>query len=243
MSAEHPALCGGLSACDPTKPLSNFSPGPCPLPPAVMSEIQAELLSYNGTGCSVMELSHRSPEYRSIHEDALAVLRRVMKLPETHELLFTHGGGHGQFAAVPLNLCPSGKAASADYIVGGDWARKAAAEAAKFVTVRIAAENDGSRLPVRAAWDLDPAAAYRYICSNETIKGTEYRELPAFDDDVPLVVDMSSDICSKAVDWARVGVAFACTPKNIGHAGLTIVVVNKALLESTSVAAACPGAN
>lgn len=217
----------------------NFSPGPAQLPPAVLREIQAELLDV-GTGTSVMCLSHRSPEFGAIFDSALAVLRRVLKLPDTHVLLFTHGGGHGQFAAVPLNLCPAGKESRADYIISGTWSRRAAAEASKYVTVRTAAEGDGTRLPRREEWDLDPQASYRYLCSNETVDGLEFTSLPAFDDDVPLVVDMSSDIASKPLEWSRVGVAFACAPKNIGHAGLTVVALRRSLLDGVG-STSCPG--
>jgi len=163
-------------------------------------------------------------------------------VPETHAILFMHGGGHGQFAAVPLNLAGAGKeGCSADYIVNGTWGRRAAEEARKYVTVRLAAESDGSRLPPQSEWDLDPNASYRYICSNETVNGLEFHSMPAFDDGVPLVVDMSSDIATKRIDWARVGVAFACAPKNIGHAGLTLVVVRKDLLMGRVAQLQCPG--
>ena len=236
------ALDGAISAFDTSKPVANFSPGPAPMPNSVMDEIQKEMLDYRGTGISVLSMSHRSPEFGAIIDDCRSVLRRVLRLPESHEILFTHGGGHGQFAAVPLNLCPGGpNESSADYFVHGSWGRRAAAEAAKYTTVRIAAETDGKTLPPRSSWDLNPNASYRYICSNETVDGNEYHTLPAFDDNVPLVVDMSSDICSKPIDWNRVGAAFACAPKNIGHAGLTVVVVRKDLLISRQAQPTCPG--
>lgn len=209
---------------------------------AVMREVQAEILDYGGMGVGIMSLSHRSPEFGVVFDDAIAALRRVLEIPATHEVLFAHGGGHGQFAAVPLNLCEAGKEGStADYIVGGTWAKRAAAEAAKYTTVRIAAESDGAGLPPRDEWDLDPSASYRYICSNETVNGLEYRSLPTFDDGVPLVVDMSSDIGSKRVDWSAVGAAFACAPKNIGHAGLTVVIVDRALMLGRQPQELCPG--
>eukprot|EP00747_Dinoflagellata_sp_TGD_P023589 gnl/TRDRNA2_/TRDRNA2_129919_c0_seq4.p1 gnl/TRDRNA2_/TRDRNA2_129919_c0~~gnl/TRDRNA2_/TRDRNA2_129919_c0_seq4.p1 ORF type:complete len:427 (-),score=78.85 gnl/TRDRNA2_/TRDRNA2_129919_c0_seq4:409-1509(-) len=189
-----------------------------------------------------MALSHRSPEFGAIIQDTRNVLRRVLHLPQTHEVLFTHGGGHGQFAAVPLNLCHGGaEKCRADYIINGLWGRRAAAEASKYVTVHVAAESDGTKLPKRSEWDLDPKASYRYICSNETVDGNEFHSMPTFDDGVPLVVDMSSDICSKCIDWTSVGVAFACTPKNIGHPGLTVVVVRKDLLSSCEAQPCCPG--
>lgn len=238
---EQPALTGAIRAHDPSKPLANFSPGPAPLPPAVMDEIHEELLDFQGTGTSVMSMSHRSPEFGAIFEETSNALRRVLLLPDTHTILFTHGGGHGQFAAVPLNLCPEGKACRADYFIHGTWGRRAANEASKYVTVRLAAESDGTKLPPRSSWDLDPGASYRYICSNETVDGNEFHTLPSFDDDVPLVVDMSSDICSKRIDWTRVAVAFACAPKNIGHAGLTVLVVRRDLLATRAAQPSCPG--
>ena len=180
----HPALTGAICAFDPSMPLANFSPGPAPMPEAVMRSIQAELLDVGGTGVSILSVSHRSPEFGAVYHDAVAALRRVLKLPATHEILFAHGGGHGQFAAVPLNLCPAGKECTADYILNGTWSRRAADEAAKFVTVRTAAESDDTRLPPRDEWDLDARASYRYICSNETVGGTEFWELPVFEDGV-----------------------------------------------------------
>ena len=180
----HPALTGAICPFDPSMPLANFSPGPAPMPDAVMRSIQAELLDVGGTGVSILSVSHRSPEFGAVYHDAVAALRRVLKLPATHEILFAHGGGHGQFAAVPLNLCPAGKECTADYILNGTWSRRAADEAAKFVTVRTAAESDDTRLPPRDEWDLDARASYRYICSNETVGGTEFWELPVFEDGV-----------------------------------------------------------
>lgn len=237
----HPVLAGSLRTCDPGKPLVNFSPGPAPLPPAVMREIQEEMLDFRGTGLSVMCMSHRSPEFGFVLEETLATARRVLEVPSTHEILFTQGGGHGQFAAVPLNLCGAGTDCVADYILTGSWSRRAAAEASKYVTVRTVAESDGTRLPDPSEWTLDARASYRYLCSNETVEGVEFQTFPSFADGVPLVVDMSSDIASKRIDWSLCAVAFACAPKNIGHAGLTIVVVRRDLLASRVAQAGCPG--
>ena len=237
----HPVLSGSLKAFDTSQPLHNFSPGPAPLPTSVMHEIQAELLDFNGTGISVMCMSHRSPEFGAVFTEAQECLRRVLEVPSSHEILFTHGGGHGQFAAVPLNLCGAGKDCRADYIVSGTWSRRAALEAEKYATVRVCAEGDGTRMPPRSTWSLDAGASYRYLCSNETVDGVECHSLPSFDDDVPLVVDMSSDIASKPIDWSRCAVAFACAPKNLGHAGLTVVVVRKDLMLERSAQPTCPG--
>ena len=127
----HPALTGATCPFDPSVPLANFSPGPAPMPDAVMRSIQAELLDVGGTGVSILSMSHRSPEFGVVYHDTVAALRRVLELPATHELLFVHGGGHGQFAAVPLNLGPAGTACTADYILNGTWSRRAEDEAAK----------------------------------------------------------------------------------------------------------------
>ena len=173
--------------------------------------------------------SHRSPNFGKIFEESKNALRKLMMLPPNFEILFTHGGGHGQFAAVPLNLSKASD--FAEYVDTGTWSKRAADEARKYISVNIVAKSGGK---------VSSKASYRYICSNETVNGVEFREMPKFDDDVPLVVDMSSDIASKVIDWTRVGVAFACAPKNIGHAGLTVVLVRRDLLDRTAQKI-CPG--
>jgi len=238
---EEEVLRGSMQAYDPDEPLLNFSPGPGALPPSVLKEMQAEMLNFRGTGLSIMCMSHRSPEFGAVFDETMATLRSLMRLPESHALLFAHGGGHGQFAAVPLNLCAAGKQCRADYIVTGRWSQKAATEASKYVTVNYATKCPDSRLPPRRSWKLDSGASYRYLCSNETVEGLEFHEMPAFDDGVPLVVDMSSDIATKVIDWSRVAVAFACVPKNLGHAGLTVVMVRKDLLAEREAQPITPG--
>jgi len=235
-----PYVPGTVRAADPSRELLNFGPGPAPMPAEVLHSVQAELLDYEGTGLSVLSMSHRAPEFSAILADSEAVLRRVLQLPPEFELLFMHGGGHGQFAAVPLNLCVSSEC-SADYIITGSWSKRAATEAAKYAKVNVVVEGTGDCLPPLSDWKLEATSRYVYICSNETVNGLEFHSLPECPPGVPLVVDMSSDICSKRIDWSRVGVAFACTPKNIGHSGLTIVAIRRDLLEQRRAQDICPG--
>ena len=150
-SSSDPALSGSVSAADPTQPLLNFSPGPAPLPIAVLRQVQAELLNFQGTGTSIMCISHRSPEFGRVYAETVAALRRVLMIPAEFEVLFTHGGGHGQFAAAPLNLCAGGKAEVGEYLMTGTWAKRAADEGAKYVTVRSFGEAARcDRLPAGA---------------------------------------------------------------------------------------------
>lgn len=218
----------------------NFSAGPAALPASVLEEAQRELVSYRGQGLSVMEMSHRSPAYDEIHRGALSALRRLLAVPEGHSILLLQGGASLQFSMVPMSLLPPG--ASADYVLTGSWSNKALAEAGKLAAARTAAgtrtsvrvaastEADGfTRLPAAAELDLDPGAAYLHLTSNNTIFGTQWRELPA-EGEVPLVVDMSSDVLARPVPWQRVGLAYAGAQKNLGPAGVTLVVVRDELL-------------
>ena len=161
---EHVALAGPIRACNASKPLLNFSPGPAPLPATVLEEIQAELLNWRGTGSSVLCMSHRSPEFGVIYAETVASIKALLRVPSTHEVIFTHGGGHGQFAAVPLNLAAEG--AKVDYLVSGTWSKRAAAEASKWCSVReICPQGDAAStgLPPRDEWVLDPEASYRCV--------------------------------------------------------------------------------
>jgi phosphoserine aminotransferase len=253
-------LAGSLRAANPGAPLLNFSPGPTSLPPAVMREVQAELLDFEGCGLGVMELSHRSPEFLAILARARASLRRVLNVPENFSILFTHGGGHGQMAAVPLNLCGGGGGGGggvsrASYIVSGTWSQRAAAEARKYADVCVLSDTGASGFDrISFEWEQGGEgeqegrpSAYTWVCSNETVNGLELhrlgdlaRALPAGSG--PLVVDASSDIGTKPVDWEHVGVLFACAPKNLGHPGLTMVIVRDDLLPGEGAAQAqCPG--
>ncbi len=208
----------------------NFSAGPAALPEAVLQRAAAEMLDWHGSGMSVMEMSHRGKEYMGIHARAEADLRELMAIPADYKVLFMQGGAIAQNAIVPMNLLRG--RTSADYVHTGEWSKKSIQEAAKYCEVRIAAsaEADGfTRVPPRAGWDLDPNAAYVHICANETIGGVEYHWTPDTGD-VPLVADMSSNILSRPVDVARYGLIYAGAQKNIGPAGLTIVIVRDDLI-------------
>ena len=168
------ALDGAISAFDTSKPVANFSPGPAPMPTSVMDEIQKEMLDYRGTSISVLSMSHRSPEFGAIIDDCRSVLRRVLRLPESHEILFTHGGGHGQFAAVPLNMCPGGpNGSSADYFVHGSWGRRAAAEERRRIAHASEwLESEPPKLPslIQDAWEwAQPAATSPGAAREETV--------------------------------------------------------------------------
>ncbi len=212
----------------------NFSAGPAVLPEEVLREAAAEMLDWHGSGMGVMEMSHRGKEFISIHEAAEHDLRALLAVPPHFKILFMQGGGLGENAIVPLNLSRGGQV---DLVVTGAWSKKSAAEARKYADVAIAASNEAdghTTLPAAAGWQLRPGASYVHLCSNETIHGVEFGALPdlaALGSDAPLVVDCSSHILSRPIDWARVGLAFAGAQKNIGPAGLTLVFVREDLLD------------
>jgi phosphoserine aminotransferase len=212
----------------------NFSAGPAALPTDVLEHAQAELLDYRGTGMSVMEMSHRSPEFIDIAEQAEADLIELLAVPDDYQVLFLQGGATTQFAMVPLNLL--GEKDRADYLNTGSWSTKAIKEAGRFCTVNVVATAEADnfdRIPDAAGWACDPEAAYLHICSNETIGGVQFQDfpdLPADYGNVPLVADMSSDILARPIDVSRFGIIYAGAQKNIGPAGLTVVIVKKALL-------------
>ncbi len=208
----------------------NFSAGPAVLPEEVLEQVKEELLDWHGSGMSVMEMSHRGKEFIGIAERAEASLRELMRIPPSYKLLFLQGGASGQFAAVPLNLLRGRK--KADYIETGHWSKKAIAEAGKYCQVNVAASSAAdkyTRIPPREGWRLDPEAAYVHYTPNETIAGVEFHWIPDTGD-VPLVADMSSTILSRPIDVTRFGLIYAGAQKNIGPAGLTIVIVREDLL-------------
>jgi phosphoserine aminotransferase len=215
-----------------TRPF-NFSAGPANLPEEVLRQAAAEMLDWHGSGMSVMEMSHRGKEFISICENAEADFRELMAVPKHFRILFMQGGGLAENAIVPLNLS---RGASADFIVTGSWSDKSQKEARKYCDVQIAASNESSGhtcLPPPASWKLRPDSSYVHLCSNETINGVEFQALPdlkALGSDAPLVVDFSSHVASRTVDWSRVGLAFGGAQKNLGPAGVTLVVVREDLL-------------
>jgi phosphoserine aminotransferase len=212
----------------------NFSAGPAAMPEAVLTQAAAEMLDWHGSGMGVMEMSHRGKEFGQIYTEAESDLRELLAVPDNFKLLFMQGGGLAENAIVPLNLS---RGASADFIVTGSWSQKSCTEAAKYCTPHEAAStktNGFTTLAVPATWQLSQHPAYVHICSNETINGVEYHELPdlkALGCDAPLVVDFSSHVASRPVDWTRVGLAFGGAQKNLGPAGLTLVAVRDDLLD------------
>jgi phosphoserine aminotransferase len=208
----------------------NFSAGPAMLPEEVLQQAREEMLDWQGSGMSVMEMSHRGKEFMSIAAQAEADLRELLAVPANYKVLFLQGGASSQFAAVPLNLL-RGKN-GADYINTGMWSKKAIAEAKRFCTANVAASSEDSKfttIPPRAEWKLDADAAYVHYTPNETIGGVEFHWVPD-SGAVPLVVDMSSTLLSRPIDVSKFGVIYAGAQKNIGPAGLTLVIVREDLL-------------
>jgi phosphoserine aminotransferase len=211
----------------------NFSAGPAAMPEEVLQQAAAEMLDWNGSGMGVMEMSHRGKEFMSIAAQAESDLRELLAVPDHFRILFMQGGGLAENAIVPLNLSRGG---AVDFVVTGSWSQKSAKEARKYATPAVIASNepDGhTSLPAPASWKLSKDAQYLHICSNETIHGVEFHELPdlkALGSSAPLVIDFSSHVASRAVDWSRVGLAFGGAQKNLGPAGVTLVVVREDLL-------------
>jgi phosphoserine aminotransferase len=208
----------------------NFSAGPAVLPEEVLRQAAEEMLDWHGSGMCVMEMSHRGDEFISIAEEAEADLRGLLAIPPRYKVLFLQGGATLQFAMVPMNLLDGKKAA--DYVNTGEWSKKAIKEASRFCEVNIAASSeDGgfTYVPEQASWRLSRDAAYVHICSNETIGGVEFHWVPETGG-VPLVADMSSHILSRPIDVTRYGLIYAGAQKNVGPAGLAIVIVREDLL-------------
>lgn len=206
----------------------NFSAGPSMLPESVLEQAASEMLNYKGSGMSVMEMSHRSPVYQAIIDEAEADLRKLMNIPENYKVLFLQGGATQQFSAVPLNLM--NKNGKADYIVSGQFSKKAAEEAAKFGEVNvIASSKDKNFTYIPKVTEFSKDADYVHICYNNTIFGTCYDYIPETGD-IPLVADMSSGILSRPVDVSKFGLIYAGAQKNMGPSGLTVVIVREDLL-------------
>lgn len=215
----------------------NFGAGPAMLPREVLTQVAAEMLDWQGSGMSVMETGHRSAEYARILAAAEADLRELLAIPPSYHVLFLQGGATLQFAMVPLNLMRGGS--GGDYVVTGEWSARAAREAARFGTARIAASSpDGPvrHVPAQNRWQLDPAADYVHYCANETIAGVEFNWVPETGA-VPLVADMSSNFLSRSVEVERYGLIYAGAQKNVGPAGLTIVIVRADLVGHLRAAA------
>ena len=221
----------------------NFSAGPAAMPVEVLQQAAADMLDWQGSGMGVMEMSHRGKPFMSIIEAAERDLRELLAVPPHFRILFMQGGGLAENAIVPLNLSRAGVV---DFVITGGWSQKSAKEARKYASVHIAASNEAeahTTLPAAASWQLSHDAQYLHICSNETIHGVEFHQLPdlqALGCGAPLVIDFSSHVASRAVDWSRVGLAFGGAQKNLGPAGLTLVVVREDLLGHALPA--CPSA-
>ena len=209
----------------------NFSSGPAVLPLGVLEEIQRDLVALPGVGMSILEISHRSKPFEAILQQAEADIRALAGIPSNYKVLFLQGGASLQFSMVPMNLLtPS---ATADYIDAGSWGEKAIKEAKKAGAVNVAASTKSenyARIPKQAELKLTPNAAYVHMTSNNTIEGTEYKELPAISDGVPLVSDTSSDMFSKPIDVKRHGLIYAGAQKNMGPAGVTVVIIRDDLV-------------
>jgi phosphoserine aminotransferase len=212
----------------------NFNAGPTGLPLAALERAQAELLDFEGTGMSIMEHSHRAKDYERVHNQAIALLVELLAIPSDYQVLFLQGGASMQFALLPLNFLPAGR--SADYLLTGVWARKAYAEAKLVGNARIAANVEDergvcTRVPAQAELELEPNAAFLHFCSNNTIMGTQFHEYPD-SGRVPLFMDMSSDILWRPTDVSRFDLIYAGAQKNMGPAGITVVIAKKDLLEA-----------
>lgn len=226
------------TAATRTKRAFNFNAGPAALPLPVLERIREELLDYRGTGMSVMELSHRSPEFEAINNAAEQNLRKIMAIPDDYAVIFVQGGGSMQFTMAPMNLALPGK--PVDIINTGAWTAKAIGELKKasfpnLTGHNVAASTEGdkfTRIPRAEEIKLSPDASYLHICTNNTIEGTQWRQLPAIASaSAPLVADMSSDIASRPIDVSKFGLIFAGAQKNLGPSGVTLVIVRKDLAE------------
>jgi phosphoserine aminotransferase len=221
----------------------NFSAGPAAMPAEVLETAAREMLDWHGSGMSVMEMSHRGKAFGEIAAQAEADLRELLAIPAHFKILFMQGGGLAENAIVPMNLSRGG---AVDVVVTGSWSQKSFKEAGRYAQARLAASNADTQhtsLPAPASWQLSADAQYVHICSNETIHGVEFHELPdlkALGSQAPLVIDFSSHVASRPVDWTRVGLAFGGAQKNLGPAGLTLVVVREDLLGHAL--AVCPSA-
>jgi phosphoserine aminotransferase len=211
--------------------VSNFNAGPAALPLPVLERARDELTEYAGTGMSIMEHSHRGKAYEAVHEEAIALLRELAGVPDTHDVLFLQGGASLQFAMLPMNLLGEGR--SADYVNTGHWSERAIEEAKYYGRVRIAASTEGDRfvrVPRPDELDLDPGAAYVHITTNNTIEGTQWHAEPDTGA-VPLVADMSSDFLWRRPDVGRYGLIYAGAQKNLGPSGVVLVIARKDLVD------------
>lgn len=224
----------------------NFSAGPSALPEPVLKQAAAEMLDWHGSGMSVMEMSHRGPEFTQICDEAEADLRTLLNIPESFAVMFMQGGATAENAIVPLNLLGRTDVLTADFVVSGIWSKKSLDESQRYGQGRVAASSlapleEGGHtwapfnwMPAAKDWQVNPAASYLHLCSNETIGGVEFANWPSMAElgapDVPLVVDASSHFLSRPIDFSKVGMVYAGAQKNAGPAGVTVVIVRRDLL-------------
>ncbi len=215
----------------------NFAAGPCTLPLPALEKAQGEFVDYQGKGMSLIEMSHRSKEYDAVHQSAIANMRELLSVPETHDIMFLQGGATLQFAMIPMNLISEGK--TGEYVLTGSWAKKAIADATKtglpVRTVWSGEELKFVRMPTGDEMKPGDGAAYLHITSNETIGGIEMQELPDTGS-VPLVADMSSHIMSRPVDFSKLAMAYGGAQKNLGPAGVSFIIMRKDLIEKCNEA-------
>jgi len=214
-----------------TNRVFNFSAGPCILPLSILEKAAGELVDYQGAGMSIIEMSHRGKHYDAVHHECLKNLREVLAVPDSHDILLLQGGATLQFAMVPMNLKVEGK--TAEYVHTGAWAKKALADAKKIGPARVIWNGEAekfTRIPKRDELEIGADAAYVHITGNETIGGIEWHEYPDTGD-VPLVSDASSHALSRAVDWGRTAMLYAGAQKNLGPAGVALVIIRKDLIE------------
>lgn len=209
----------------------NFYAGPAALPLPALERAQRELLDFDGTGMSIMEHSHRGKHYAAVHEEAIALVRRLLGVPDDYHVLFLQGGARQQFAMIPMNLLHPGK--SADYVITGNWGVGAHSEASMLGQARVAADTKAegtyTRVPSQDELDLDPDAAYLHITSNNTLYGTQWASYP--ESNAPLIADMTSDLLCRPLDVSKFGMIYAGAQKNVGPAGVTVVIVRKDLVD------------
>ncbi|XP_067295986.1 phosphoserine aminotransferase [Pseudorasbora parva] len=213
------------------KQVINFGAGPAKLPQSVLLQAQKEFLDYSGTGISILEMSHRSSDFTKIINNTENLLRELLNVPENYKILFLQGGGSGQFSGVPLNLIGLKEDRCADYLVTGTWSAKAAKEAEKYGKVNVIHPKLDSytKIPDCSTWSLNPSASYVYYCCNETVHGVEFNFIPDTKG-VVLVSDMSSNFLSRPIDVSKFGLIFAGAQKNVGCAGVTVVIVREDLI-------------
>ncbi|MBI3993919.1 MAG: 3-phosphoserine/phosphohydroxythreonine transaminase [Candidatus Lambdaproteobacteria bacterium] len=215
-----------------TRRVYNFGPGPATLPLPVMERARDEFLDFQGLGASIIEISHRSKEFEALLDQTDALLRELMEIPQDYAILYAHGGGQMQFSMVPMNLMRYRPARKALYVETGEFSKRAIEEARRYGTVDVVASSRGTRfdrIPELDPARIDPAASYLHITTNNTICGTQWRDVPAAGD-VPLVGDATSEILSRRIDVRRFGVLYAGAQKNLGPAGLAVVIVRRSLL-------------